>query len=266
MDCFRNGEMIVKFCHKCGEQLNDDSVFCPKCGQRQQGLNEENNNNTLESNINIETKDIKEAASNAVHQAVAGMNKAINSEKAQDFLGNIDKLTKMGFVGAIMGAASVFFPFISIAGIGQSTINENSILGIVLLIIAGFTAYGLKDNKFSIALAVGQTYLITVIIFLVEFNSQLKMASKKGIFGVLLGSAVDLDLGFYLLFLSAVVLMFVAGMIYQLKTQETSSVSGILNAIIALEKEIIDFKNIKLPTWAYSGILIVLLIIASSSK
>ncbi|MBR4003478.1 MAG: zinc ribbon domain-containing protein [Clostridia bacterium] len=48
----------MKFCYKCGEQLNDEAVFCPKCGVKLDGayLNDDNNKSahilTKRTNIN----------------------------------------------------------------------------------------------------------------------------------------------------------------------------------------------------------------------
>ena len=40
----------MKYCEKCGEQLDDDAVFCSRCGARCDGGNQQSNYNNFDPN------------------------------------------------------------------------------------------------------------------------------------------------------------------------------------------------------------------------
>ena len=260
------GGLRMKYCSQCGEPLSDDCLFCIKCGHKvgAPGPSADYNNvNSVNRDPQLSMQSVKETTSNVANQFVSGVNNAVNSQQAQGILGDPDKLIKIGYGGAILAAVSVFVPIIKVIGIGVSTMDTDPITAVVFLLIAGLAGYGFNSGKYSMALAAGQTYLVMAILFFIGYQSKMHEAAKDGFFGQMVGSAVSLGAGFYLFILASIVLIAVAGLIHKLKT---NNVSGVVGSIVELEKEIIELKNVKMPAWVCSVVLIVVSMITIAFK
>ena len=74
----------MKYCTKCGAPMNDDALFCPKCGNKVEEVKEENFVlPTVEEEKPVEEKEAPQANPNA---KVKGQRVSIHEQKVSSFL------------------------------------------------------------------------------------------------------------------------------------------------------------------------------------
>ena len=172
----------MKFCSKCGTQLSDDAVFCSGCGTRMEAAvgapastraGEAKTGGPGSANGG---KDLTEVAGNVVTNLTNTVNQALNSEKGQEYLTSSSKLSNIGYAAAVLGAVSVFFPVISFGGLGgngTSIMQESKLIGLLIILVSLFGAYGVNVRKYAVTLASGQVLMVLSFMGFAAYNSHL---------------------------------------------------------------------------------------------
>ena len=127
--------IVMKFCTKCGRQLNDDDLFCPSCGAKQEVAQPASEAKQEEHRFNFE--EARQEQVQAQKPVEAPKAKEVG-EQASPFISN-DKSVSAANSTFLMGAYIVLFIVYLI--LNTYVFNDNAILGKVgfLLGSMGFT-------------------------------------------------------------------------------------------------------------------------------
>ena len=235
----------MKFCSKCGTQLSDDAVFCSSCGARMEvtvsapaSTGADGMKPGVPSSANG-GQDLTEVAGNVVANLTNTVNQALNSEKGQEYLTS-SKLGNIGYAAAVLGAVSVFFPVVSFGGLGgagSSILQDSKLIGLLIIFISLFGAYGVNVRKYAMTLASGQALLV---LSFVGFAAYSKL--NDHFFGRLMGY----DLGVYLPLLSGIAMVFLAGFLSLAVKQVKPDIGGVINEIRSLEISKVEINGMSI--------------------
>lgn len=255
----------MKFCSKCGAQLSDDAVFCSGCGTRMEtggAAPADNGGGSVQPDAPVNGnggQDLKEVAGNVVTNLTNTVNQAINSEKGQEYLTSSSKLGNIGYVAAVLGAVSVFFPIFSIGGlggVGTSAMQESKIIGLAIIAVALFGAYGINVKKYAVTLASGQAVLLLGLIAVVVFQKQVS--------GNFFGKFVGYDLGVYFLLISGVLQIFIAGFMSLADRHIKPDIGLALNEIRRMEGISVEINGTRLNVVVLTVLLLAIVCLSVS--
>lgn len=265
------GGVIMKFCSQCGTQLSDDAVFCSGCGARvgEAGgvsanttatVGENKEQSTFGENVSANGgQDLKEIASNVVNNLTGTVNQAINSEKGQEYLANSSKLSNIGYVAAVLGAVSVFFPIFSFGGLGgtgTSAMQESTLIGLLIIAVSLFGAYGVNIRKYAMTLASGQALLVLSLLGFAVYNSQL----KNNFWGRMIGY----DLGIYLPLVAGIVMVLLAGFLSLAARQIKPDIGGVLSEIKAMELGTVEINGLRINVVVLTILLLAIVFLGAA--
>lgn len=177
----------MAFCIKCGERLNENDVFCPKCGTKVEKV--EGNQENFQDQARNTFNDIKNTATDFVQN---------------DHSGFIDKFIKqnnlVGIVGCVIILISCFLTFASVGAFGYSqsvSLMSEGKDGIIFLVLAIVTAV-LIFIKQDIGALIGGIITGGFGLYeIIDFNSALGAYS----------SMVSKGVGYYLLLIGSIFLL-----------------------------------------------------------
>ena len=249
----------MKFCSKCGTKLSDDAVFCSSCGARMEAsvsAPASTGTEGVKPGVPSSTnggQDLTEVAGNVVSNLTNTVNQALNSEKGQEYLTSSSKLGNIGYAAAVLGAVSVFFPLVSLnilGGIGLSVMKLSKLVGILIIGISLYGAYGVNSRKYNVTLAAGQTLLLlTVWGILICYD---KVSGKAH------ADMAGYDWGIYFMLLASIVMILIAGFLSLAAKQVKPDIGGAFNEIRAMEFSTVEINGYNINVVVLTVILLVL--------
>ena len=255
----------MKFCSKCGTQLSDDAVFCSGCGTRMEAaVGAPASTRAGEAKTGVPGsanggKDLTEVAGNVVTNLTNTVNQALNSEKGQEYLTSSSKLSNIGYAAAVLGAVSVFFPVISFGGLGgngTSIMQESKLIGLLLILVSLFGAYGVNVRKYAVTLASGQVLMVLSFMGFAAYNSHL----NNNFFGRMMGY----DLGIYLPLLAGIVMVLLAGFLSLAVKQIKPDNVGAINEIKLLEISAVEINGVSINAIVMTVILLAIVFLGTA--
>lgn len=177
----------MAFCMKCGQQLDENDVFCPNCGAKVE--RKENHQSNFQDQAKNTFNDIKSTATDFVQN---------------DHSGFMEKFIKQNNVVGLIGCAVVlianFLPFASVSAFGYSqsvSLMDDGKDGIIFLVLSIVTAVLIFIKNDTLALIAG---VITGGIGIYEI---IHTSSQLGVYA----SYVTKGAGYYLLLIGSIVLL-----------------------------------------------------------
>lgn len=249
----------MKFCSKCGTQLSDDAVFCSSCGARMEAsVSVPASTGTEGVKLGVPSstnggQDLTEVAGNVVSNLTNTVNQALNSEKGQEYLTSSSKLGNIGYAAAVLGAVSVFFPVISFGGLGgngTSIMQESKLIGLLIILVSLFGAYGVNVRKYAVTLASGQVLMVLSFMGFAAYNSHLN--------NNFIGRMMGYDLGIYLPLLAGIVMVLMACFLSLAVKQIKPDIVGAINEIRAMEFSTVEINGYNINVVVLTVILLVL--------
>ena len=255
----------MKFCSKCGTQLSDDAVFCSGCGTRMEAaVGAPASTRAGEAKTGVPGsanggKDLTEVAGNVVTNLTNTVNQALNSEKGQEYLTSSSKLSNIGYAAAVLGAVSVFFPVISFGGLGgngTSIMQESKLIGLLLILVSLFGAYGVNVRKYAVTLASGQVLMVLSFMGFAAYNSHLN--------NNFIGRMMGYDLGIYLPLLAGIVMVLLAGFLSLAVKQIKPDIVGAINEIKLLEISAVEINGVSINAIVMTVILLAIVFLGTA--
>lgn len=255
----------MKFCSKCGTQLSDDAVFCSGCGTRMEAaVGAPASTRAGEAKTGVPGsanggKDLTEVAGNVVTNLTNTVNQALNSEKGQEYLTSSSKLGNIGYAAAVLGAVSVFFPVISFGGLGgngTSIMQESKLIGLLIILVSLFGAYGVNVRKYAVTLASGQVLMVLSFMGFAAYNSHLN--------NNFIGRMMGYDLGIYLPLLAGIVMVLMAGFLSLAVKQIKPDIVGAINEIKLLEISAVEINGVSINAIVMTVILLAIVFLGTA--
>lgn len=255
----------MKFCSKCGTQLSDDAVFCSGCGTRMEAaVGAPASTRAGEAKTGVPGranggKDLTEVAGNVVTNLTNTVNQALNSEKGQEYLTSSSKLGNIGYAAAVLGAVSVFFPVISFGGLGgngTSIMQESKLIGLLIILVSLFGAYGVNVRKYAVTLASGQVLMVLSFMGFAAYNSHLN--------NNFIGRMMGYDLGIYLPLLAGIVMVLLAGFLSLAVKQIKPDIVGAINEIKLLEISAVEINGVSINAIVMTVILLAIVFLGTA--
>lgn len=255
----------MKFCSKCGTQLSDDAVFCSGCGTRMEAaVGAPASTRAGEAKTGVPGsanggKDLTEVAGNVVTNLTNTVNQALNSEKGQEYLTSSSKLGNIGYAAAVLGAVSVFFPVISFGGLGgngTSIMQESKLIGLLIILVSLFGAYGVNFRKYAVTLASGQVLMVLSFMGFAAYNSHLN--------NNFIGRMMGYDLGIYLPLLAGIVMVLLAGFLSLAVKQIKPDIVGAINEIKLLEISAVEINGVSINAIVMTVILLAIVFLGTA--
>lgn len=255
----------MKFCSKCGTQLSDDAVFCSGCGTRMEAaVGAPASTRAGEAKTGVPGsanggKDLTEVAGNVVTNLTNTVNQALNSEKGQEYLTSSSKLGNIGYAAAVLGAVSVFFPVISFGGLGgngTSIMQESKLIGLLIILVSLFGAYGVNVRKYAVTLASGQVLMVLSFMGVAAYNSHLN--------NNFIGRMMGYDLGIYLPLLAGIVMVLMAGFLSLAVKQIKPDIVGAINEIKLLEISAVEINGVSINAIVMTVILLAIVFLGTA--
>lgn len=255
----------MKFCSKCGTQLSDDAVFCSGCGTRMEAAvgapasTREGEAKTGVPGSANGGKDLTEVAGNVVTNLTNTVNQALNSEKGQEYLTSSSKLGNIGYAAAVLGAVSVFFPVISFGGLGgngTSIMQESKLIGLLIILVSLFGAYGVNVRKYAVTLASGQVLMVLSFMGFAAYNSHLN--------NNFIGRMMGYDLGIYLPLLAGIVMVLLAGFLSLAVKQIKPDIVGAINEIKLLEISAVEINGVSINAIVMTVIMLAIVFLGTA--
>lgn len=255
----------MKFCSKCGTQLSDDAVFCSGCGTRMEATvgapasTRAGEAKTGMSGSANGGKDLTEVAGNVVTNLTNTVNQALNSEKGQEYLTSSSKLGNIGYAAAVLGAVSVFFPVISFGGLGgngTSIMQESKLIGLLIILVSLFGAYGVNVRKYAVTLASGQVLMVLSFMGFAAYNGHLN--------NNFIGRMMGYDLGIYLPLLAGIVMVLLAGFLSLAVKQIKPDIVGAINEIKLLEISAVEINGVSINAIVMTVILLAIVFLGTA--
>ena len=255
----------MKFCSKCGTQLSDDAVFCSGCGTRMEAaVGAPASTRAGEAKTGVPGsanggKDLTEVAGNVVTNLTNTVNQALNSEKGQEYLTSSSKLGNIGYAAAVLGAVSVFFPVISFGGLGgngTSIMQERKLIGLLIILVSLFGAYGVNVRKYAVTLASGQVLMVLSFMGFAAYNSHLN--------NNFIGRMMGYDLGIYLPLLAGIVMVLMAGFLSLAVKQIKPDIVGAINEIKLLEISAVEINGVSINAIVMTVILLAIVFLGTA--
>ena len=255
----------MKFCSKCGTQLSDDAVFCSGCGTRMEAaVGAPASTRAGEAKTGVPGsanggKDLTEVAGNVVTNLTNTVNQALNSEKGQEYLTSRSKLGNIGYAAAVLGAVSVFFPVISFGGLGgngTSIMQESKLIGLLIILVSLFGAYGVNVRKYAVTLASGQVLMVLSFMGFAAYNSHLN--------NNFIGRMMGYDLGIYLPLLAGIVMVLMAGFLSLAVKQIKPDIVGAINEIKLLEISAVEINGVSINAIVMTVILLAIVFLGTA--
>ena len=255
----------MKFCSKWGTQLSDDAVFCSGCGTRMEAaVGAPASTRAGEAKTGVPGsanggKDLTEVAGNVVTNLTNTVNQALNSEKGQEYLTSSSKLGNIGYAAAVLGAVSVFFPVISFGGLGgngTSIMQESKLIGLLIILVSLFGAYGVNVRKYAVTLASGQVLMVLSFMGFAAYNSHLN--------NNFIGRMMGYDLGIYLPLLAGIVMVLMAGFLSLAVKQIKPDIVGAINEIKLLEISAVEINGVSINAIVMTVILLAIVFLGTA--
>ena len=255
----------MKFCSKCGTQLSDDAVFCSGCGTRMEAaVGAPASTRAGEAKTGVPGsanggKELTEVAGNVVTNLTNTVNQALNSEKGQEYLTSSSKLGNIGYAAAVLGAVSVFFPVISFGGLGgngTSIMQESKLIGLLIILVSLFGAYGVNVRKYAVTLASGQVLMVLSFMGFAAYNSHLN--------NNFIGRMMGYDLGIYLPLLAGIVMVLLAGFLSLAVKQIKPDIVGAINEIKLLEISAVEINGVSINAIVMTVILLAIVFLGTA--
>lgn len=255
----------MKFCSKCGTKLSDDAVFCSSCGARMEAsVSAPASTRAGEAKTGMSGsanggKDLTEVAGNVVTNLTNTVNQALNSEKGQEYLTSSSKLGNIGYAAAVLGAVSVFFPVISFGGLGgngTSIMQESKLIGLLIILVSLFGAYGVNVRKYAVTLASGQVLMVLSFMGFAAYNSHLN--------NNFIGRMMGYDLGIYLPLLAGIVMVLLAGFLSLAVKQIKPDIVGAINEIKLLEISAVEINGVSINAIVMTVILLAIVFLGTA--
>ena len=204
-------------------------------------------------------KDLTEVAGNVVTNLTNTVNQALNSEKGQEYLTSSSKLGNIGYAAAVLGAVSVFFPVISFGGLGgngTSIMQESKLIGLLIILVSLFGAYGVNVRKYAVTLASGQVLMVLSFMGFAAYNSHLN--------NNFIGRMMGYDLGIYLPLLAGIVMVLLAGFLSLAVKQIKPDIVGAINEIKLLEISAVEINGVSINAIVMTVILLAIVFLGTA--
>lgn len=177
----------MAFCIKCGQELNENDIFCPNCGEKVE--RKENQQIDFKDQAKSTFQDIKNTATDFVQNDRSGfMNKFIKQNNV------------VGLVACVIILIANFLPFASVSVLGYSqsvSLMDDGKDGIIFLALSIVTAVLIFIKKDTLALIAGIITGGLGIYEIINTNSTLGAYS----------SYVTMGVGYYLLLIGSIALL-----------------------------------------------------------
>ena len=180
----------MAFCIKCGQQLNENDMFCPNCGtkvERKESHHQTDFQNQARNTFN----DIKNTTTDFVQNDHSGfMNKFIIQNNV------------VGLIACVIILIANFLPFISVNASNYSqsvSLMDDGKDGIIFLVLSIITAVLIFIKKDTLALITG---IITSGFGVYDILDTSYKLSDLGVYA----SYVTKEAGYYLLLIGAIIL------------------------------------------------------------
>lgn len=179
----------MAFCMKCGQQLQDNDVFCPNCGAK------------VEVKETKETTNYQEQVKNTFEDIKNTTTQFVQDKDTSNFLNNFVKQNNIiGLLGCLIIVVACFLPFASVKVFTYSqsiSLMSDGKDGIIFLVLAVVTMGTILIKKDMIALIAG---IITGCLGLYEIYNTIDSLGAYS-------SYVTKGPGFYLLLVGSIILL-----------------------------------------------------------